>query len=88
MRFKPTPPPLHHPLSAYTCTICGCPVEPGAEDAWICACSDVTEHALHAGQAALPPSWMLANEEEERSESIAHDVPVDPGTDPGHRSVS
>ena len=56
MRFKPPPPPLHHPLSAYTCTICGCPVEHGAEDAWTCACSDITEHALHVGRVALPPS--------------------------------
>ncbi len=64
MRFRPPPPRLHHPLSAYTCTICGCPVEHSAEDHWTCACSDVTEHDLNAGLVPLPPPWMLADEEE------------------------
>ncbi len=63
MPFKPPPPPLRYPLSAYTCTICGCPTTNDGEDHWTCACSEVTEHAVTAGLVALPPSWMLADEE-------------------------
>jgi hypothetical protein len=62
MRFKPLPPSRCYPLSAYTCTICGCPTTNDAEDHWTCACSEVTASALEAGQVELPPSWMRADE--------------------------
>ena len=50
MRCKPIPPPRCDPLSAYTCTLCGCPTTNDAEDHWTCACSEVTASALEAGR--------------------------------------
>jgi hypothetical protein len=62
MRFKSSPPSRYDPLSAYTCTICGCPTTNDAVDHWTCACSEVTASALEAGQVELPPSWMRTDE--------------------------
>ena len=64
MRCKPSPPSRCYPLSASTCTICGCPTTNDAEDHWTCACSEVTVAALGAGQVELPPSWRRADETE------------------------